>query len=132
MDKTNKDMVKVNGKLKKFLNSSSYCCLYLFIGLEIVSLVLIILFVHWIYIYILLIYSHYNCIFVINVTRNTSMWKNETLINKDFIFHLNIFSTNRNSFNSNPFTYCRCPTYYWFINPTISINYDSFKKNTIF
>lgn len=46
MDKTNKEMIKVNGKLKKFLNSTSYCCLYLFIALEIVSLVLIFLFVN--------------------------------------------------------------------------------------
>ncbi|CAD8141966.1 unnamed protein product [Paramecium pentaurelia] len=45
MDKTTKDMINVNGKLKKFLNSSSYCCLYLFIALEVVSLILIILFV---------------------------------------------------------------------------------------
>ncbi|CAK88055.1 unnamed protein product (macronuclear) [Paramecium tetraurelia] len=45
MDKTNKEMINVNGKLKKFLNSSSYCCLYLFIALELVGLVMIILFV---------------------------------------------------------------------------------------
>ncbi|CAD8144827.1 unnamed protein product [Paramecium octaurelia] len=45
MDKTNREMVNVNGKLKKFLNSSSYCCLYLFITLEVVGLIMIILFV---------------------------------------------------------------------------------------
>ncbi|CAD8137515.1 unnamed protein product [Paramecium octaurelia] len=44
MDKTNKEMINVNGKLKKVLNSSSYCCLHLFIAFELVGLIMIILF----------------------------------------------------------------------------------------